>query len=143
MNQKELKILGRGIGFDGAAIGCMLMQAFNPGTYWDYLGNVGYFVQAAAIWFGVLMLPLILVAHAVVRDLPQARTDKEQKFVDMMAQVQSRSKLYRLSTTTKEFVICLLFAAMGWGWLAMGNLLALFLMSMVWGSTKLDEAQQA
>jgi hypothetical protein len=143
MNQKELKILGRGIGFDGAAIACMLMQAFNPGTYWDYLGNAGYFVQAAAIWFGLLILPLVLVAHGMIRDLPQVRTDKEQKFVELMVQVQSRSKLYRQCTFAKEFGICLLFAGMGWGWLAMGNLLALFLMSMVWSSAKVDGAQRA
>lgn len=142
---RELKVCLMGLLIDGVCIAAMLMQAWNPGTAWDFWGSAGYFFQATFIWLGILLIPVILVVLHTLVKMQESDHPALQNFniTDGLVLAQNHSVIYKRWVTTKELAICVLFSGMGWGWLAAGNLICLGLMWLLWNSPKVRVPQAA
>lgn len=140
----ELKSLIRGTLIDVACIGAMVMQVQNPVTYWDFLGGIGYFLQCVFIWMGLLIMPPILFVMRAMHHLQQhdpqviIRVSNVDKAQAAFARLQESSQMYRKLVTGRELVFCTVFAGMDWWWLAVGNLVTLGLLRLVWSAPKLQ-----
>jgi hypothetical protein len=135
---KEPLKFATGLVVDCACIGAMVMQVMHPGTYWDYLGNAGSFLQGVFIWTGVFIIPLVLSVAGTMRERTRPFTDAEVKLAQSINDMQIASKAYRYGVLVRELAFCLLFSSMGWIWYAAGNLLALYLLDMLWSSPKVQ-----
>lgn len=133
---KELKAILIGLLVDGACIAAMVMQVHNPATYWDFLGGVGYFFQAASIWIGGVFCLMFMTVGLMLRDLPRPRTDPEQKAAEALEKFTNRSMIFKQWVTVKELVIAAIYAGMGWYWLAAGTVICLLLVKQAWYSCK-------
>lgn len=134
---------------DLACIIPMVLQVFYPtDPLFAFTGNIGYAAQIFFILTALVFLPILLLAHTAMQQMlkmghPATQDQRFRDAIVAMHRVQDKPRLYQRLSMGRELAFCLVFSGFGWIWLALGNLLALFLMCLFWGSAKLEAPEAA